>query len=273
MPRTDHLLRRVRRALRRISPLTPPAIPPAAPAINRTQRLLSGLDRSMALIEVGPSHAPLAPKRDGWRTTVVDHASRQDLARKYANQQLDVDRIEEVDVIWSGGDLASKFPPEALGSYDAILASHVMEHMPDPISFLISAQRLLKPAGRVILALPDRRYTFDYFEPMTTTADWLIAHENRAHTHSKRAAFNHMAYHVTNDAQATWRHSQNPVPALTITITTPGISPPPASSCWCWKVRYCATSICASPTAHQPSATNSSRPWRAADPAPRTQPR
>ena len=78
-------------------------------------------------------------------------------------------------MIWSGGDLAARFPPEARGSFDAILASHVLEHMPDPISFLTSAQQLLKPDGLVILALPDKRFMFDFFKPMTSTADWLTA--------------------------------------------------------------------------------------------------
>src|SRR5690242_16957756 len=40
---------------------------------ERTARLLGGIQRDASIIEVGPSYAPLAPKGEGWRTTVVDH--------------------------------------------------------------------------------------------------------------------------------------------------------------------------------------------------------
>ena len=220
MNRPARLARWLRASARRLAVRSRlPAAPTGEPAFaSRSDRLLAGLDRSMRLIEIGPSHAPLAAKRDGWRTTVVDHAPRQALAEKYAGHSVDIGRIEDVDVIWSGGDLAGKFPPADLGAYHAMLASHVMEHMPDPISFLKSAQRLLTPDGIVVLALPDRRYTFDFFQPLTTTADWLIAHENRATTHSKRAAFNHMAYNVANGTTVTWGHTK-PLTDLRLTLS------------------------------------------------------
>jgi predicted SAM-dependent methyltransferase len=177
--------------------------------LDRREFLLQRIDRSMNLVEIGPSHRPLAAKRDGWRTTVVDHDTRAGIVEKYANNPVVIaDNIEEVDVVWSGGDLAANFPPASLGTFDAILASHVLEHMPDPITFLQSAQRLLKPTGAVMLALPDKRYTFDFFGPLTATGDWLTAHGVTARTHSKRAAFNHVAYAVTNDGKITWTHEQ-----------------------------------------------------------------
>jgi SAM-dependent methyltransferase len=137
---------------------------------------------------------------------VVDQASRADLIAKYTGHNVDLARIEDVDVIWSGGDLSERFPADSLGTFDAIVASHVLEHMPDPVTFLQSAQRLLKPGGAVVLALPDKRYTFDFFGPLTSTGDWLTAYGVGARTHSKRAAFNHVAYAVTNHGHISWSH-------------------------------------------------------------------
>jgi predicted SAM-dependent methyltransferase len=142
----------------------------------------------MVLMEIGPSHRPIAPKADGWMTTVVDHASRADLAKKYAEHDVDLSQLEEVDVVWDGGDLAAQAPSERRANYDAIIASHVLEHIPDPISFLISAHALLKPGGMILLALPDKRYCFDFFAPLTSTGDWLSAYEIKARTQNKRAA-------------------------------------------------------------------------------------
>lgn len=164
--------------------------------MDRTHRILGGLEKSQSLIEIGPSHAPLAPKKGGWNTTIVDHATREGLIDKYKGHGIDLTLLEEVDVIWSGGALSDAFPPNLYGTYDAIIASHVIEHMPDPISFLKSSQILLKPSGRIILAVPDKRYCFDFFKPLTTTSDWLSVHVMNAKTHTRRAAFTHVAYSV-----------------------------------------------------------------------------
>jgi SAM-dependent methyltransferase len=172
--------------------------------MNRLDRLRARLDRGMMLMEIGPSHRPIAPKADGWMTTVVDHASRADLAAKYADHDVDLSQLEEVDVVWDGGDLAAQAPSERRANYDAIIASHVLEHIPDPISFLISAHALLKPGGMILLALPDKRFCFDFFAPLTSTGDWLSAYEIKARTHNKRTSFNHVAYAVRNNGQIGW---------------------------------------------------------------------
>ncbi len=162
----------------------------------------------MRLIEIGPSFRPILPKRDGWNTTVVDHAPREALIEKYASQSVDVAEIEDVDIIWHGGDLSERSSTDSLGTFHAILASHVLEHMPDPITFLQSARRLIRQDGVIILALPDKRYTFDFFGPMTNAGDWLTAHAVEARTHAKRVAFNHVAYSVSNSGRITWTHEE-----------------------------------------------------------------
>ena len=51
------------------------------------------------------------------------------------------------------GELAEQdFPPH---SFDAIVMSHVIEHIADPIAFLQACRRLLKPGGRLIMLTPN----------------------------------------------------------------------------------------------------------------------
>lgn len=44
--------------------------------------------------------------------------------------------------------------PSPLGSYDAILCTEVIEHVPDPIAAIKEFSRLLKPGGELIMTAP-----------------------------------------------------------------------------------------------------------------------
>ena len=78
------------------------------------------------------------------------------------------------------------------GTFDAFVASHVIEHTPDLIAFLDSAAALLKPEGVVVLAVPDKRYCFDYFQPLTTTGQIIESHSELRSRHNRRLAFDHL---------------------------------------------------------------------------------
>ncbi len=56
------------------------------------------------------------------------------------------------------------FADHALGF---IIASHVLEHMPLPLSALCEWYRVLAPGGVLVLKIPDKRYTFDVRRPRT----------------------------------------------------------------------------------------------------------
>jgi SAM-dependent methyltransferase len=152
--------------------------------MDRTQRLLRSLTKEGRLIEIGPSFNPLAPKREGWNTFVVDHASREELVAKYADQ--DTAQIEEVDFVWHGGSIADAVPADQHGTFDAFIASHVIEHTTDIVTFLQAAQTLIKPDGLVILAVPDKRKCFDFFRHPSSTADAIAAFQERRVRHTTR---------------------------------------------------------------------------------------
>ena len=51
------------------------------------------------------------------------------------------------------GDLGALQLPE--GSFDAVIGSHVLEHVQDPVRFLAEARRLLKPGGQMTMVTPN----------------------------------------------------------------------------------------------------------------------
>lgn len=171
----------------------------------RSKTILGPVDRSMRIIEIGASFNPIAPKAEGWKTSNVDHATKAELTEKYRNDpSVDVSRIEDVDFVWTAGALSDAVPRSLHGTFDALIASHCIEHAPDFVGFFLSAARLLKPSGLITLAVPDKRYCFDYFKPLTTTGEVLSAHSERRARHSRRTTFDFSAYAVFSAGSGAW---------------------------------------------------------------------
>jgi SAM-dependent methyltransferase len=172
---------------------------------SRTGTLLASVPKTSRILEIGPSFNPIAPKSQGWNSASLDHMSREGLVKKYRGYpDIDVTRIETVDFVWTDGLISDAVPAEQHGSFDVFLASHVIEHTPDFVGFLDAAATLLKPDGVVILAIPDKRYCFDYFQQITTTGQVLDAHLTHRSRHGGVRAFDHFAYSVTNGGEQTW---------------------------------------------------------------------
>lgn len=177
---------------------------------DRAALLTAGLPRAGRYVEVGPSHNPLLAKRDGWNVAIVDHLDRAGLVEKYsAHANVDPAAIEEVDHVWHGEPLADLFPPEALGTYDAVIASHVVEHTTDLVGFLHQASRLIRPdGGQVVLAVPDKRVCFDFFRPVSTTADAIVAHREGRTRHDGRTLFDYVASAAGRAGHISWGHRE-----------------------------------------------------------------
>jgi SAM-dependent methyltransferase len=125
---------------------------------SREQILLRGIDKAAAGLEIGPSHRPIAAKRDGFNVRILDHLDAPSLRDKYATHGVDINAIEEVDYVWSGEPLDQLVAGER---FAWIIASHVIEHVPDLVGFLNACEKILAPEGLLSLAVPDKRYCFD----------------------------------------------------------------------------------------------------------------
>ena len=125
---------------------------------TREQVILRAIDKAAPGLEIGPSHRPVAAKRDGFNVRILDHLDASSLRSKYATHGVDIAAIEEVDYVWTGQPLDELVAGER---FAWIIASHVIEHVPDLVGFLNACERILAPGGVLSLAVPDKRYCFD----------------------------------------------------------------------------------------------------------------
>jgi hypothetical protein len=166
---------------------------------------LAHVDLSGPGLEIGPSYSPLVPKSLGVQIETVDHASKTELVDKYTHYGLTqdkLDNIDQVDHIWSGGTLVDTIGKPSF--YEYIVAAHVIEHSVDLIGFLQDCEALLRPGGRLALVVPDKRYCFDLFKPLSSLGAVVDAHLRPTTFHTPGALLDHTAYDVTYDNHNAW---------------------------------------------------------------------
>jgi SAM-dependent methyltransferase len=174
--------------------------------MSRKTRILKHIRKDGIGLEIGPSHSPIAPKSDGFNVHIVDHTDKDSLIEKYRPHGVAVDNIEDVDFIWHGETYA-----ELTGRkdyYDWIIASHVIEHTPDLVSFINNCAEILKKNGLLSLAVPDARFCFDCLRPITGISKIIDAHLQKRTIHSVGTAVEYVSEICTRGGRATWGYGK-----------------------------------------------------------------
>ena len=145
---------------------------------ERRDKVLRGLEVGrLRGLEIGPLSHPLVWREDG-PVLYVYHATTAELKVKNAGHpDIDVEAIVEVDAVWGDRTLKQCLDGREV---DYVVASHVIEHVPDLITWLQEIEEALAPTGQLRLIAPDKRFTFDLFRRPTSLADLLVAHLMRA---------------------------------------------------------------------------------------------
>ena len=171
--------------------------PPAGREPARRGKLLADIDlANQAGLEIGALDRPIVAPGEG-NIRFADYRDAATLRREYAGDpSVDPQRIVPVDFVLGSRSLSEAIPADA--RFDYIVASHVIEHVPDVIGWLQETSRLLATGGRLCLAIPDKRYSFDYLGTISTPGDFLDAYLNRRRAPSVKQLYDFLrtAAHV-----------------------------------------------------------------------------
>lgn len=172
--------------------------------MNRREKLLCNIDVAKCSgVEIGALCRPLITRQDG-RVFYVDHADTATLREKYrTDPDVDLDALVHVDAVWGELPLAEALEQRV----DYVVASHVVEHVPDLISWFDELASILKSNGEIRLAVPDRRFTFDYLRQETRLSDVVYAHMMRARTPLPHIVLDYVLNVVKMDGGAAWNGS------------------------------------------------------------------
>ena len=178
---------------------------------NRKDKLLAGIDLANSVgAEIGPLHNPIVGKHLG-EVIYVDHCDAEQLRRHYANDKdvnpdaICVDAVWGVQTLLQGVQTYFTRADKSPQALDYVVASHVIEHVPDLVTWLQEIRSVLKEDGKVRLAVPDKRYTFDYLRRTTNLTDVLTAFASKARIPTTQCLLDFCLNEVPVDCVAAWQ--------------------------------------------------------------------
>ena len=163
---------------------------------------LNRIDLSKRILEIGPLNTPTIKKTDGNNVFYADIRSTAELRIHYGDGYKN---ICEIDYVIKDSYEESLKNTER---FDYIVASHVLEHIPRLIYFFLDIAEVLKPKGKICLAIPDKRFCHDRFRNSTSFAECYDAYKKGQEYYPVRILDFFMNL-TLNDPIFLWRNQNN----------------------------------------------------------------
>ena len=154
-------------------------------------------ERAISVLEIGPFNNPIFT---GKNVKYFDVLSSENLKVRCKDIGLESTRVPEViHFVDPNGNLSI-----VNEKFELVIASHVIEHQPDLVSFLINVKSLLTSDGVAAFIVPDKRFCFDHYIPTSNILDVLSSYVSKDKTHSLYKFFLHRLHTVHNDPVLHW---------------------------------------------------------------------
>jgi len=165
------------------------------------------LGKSVSILEIGPLHAPVFV---GPMVKYFDVMDATGLKEKAIKHHLSTKHVPDViDFVSPNGkwDMVDE-------SFDMVYSAHVLEHQPDLIRHLQAVLSHVRSGGSYIMAVPDKRFCYNYYDPLTTLAEVLTAYYEKRTRHSFQTLLR-AARTTHNDLMRHWHGDHGKPPSLT----------------------------------------------------------
>jgi len=120
-------------------------------------------------IEIGAMDLPLRVKK-GVRVKYLDRISKADSAKIFPDIQ---NSLVDVDIIGNGETLEVVQSE----SQDFVIGNHFIEHTENPVATIKNMLRVVRPGGKIFMAIPDKRFTFDEKREITPVSHFIKDYE------------------------------------------------------------------------------------------------
>lgn len=173
-------------------------------AITRREKLLT-LDAKISGdgLEIGAANNPIIRSPN---CRYADYADTETLRARFRKSEYHgTDSIVEVDYVWAGSGALKPIVGEQ--QFDYVIASHVMEHVPNPLGWFRGIYEVVRSGGVFNLALPDKRFTFDIACPLSSLGELIEAALLDYSIPSPRQIFDNCYYGKAVDPGEPWLHS------------------------------------------------------------------
>lgn len=173
------------------------------PSRRRDIFLTMGADLSDYGLEIGAANNPILRSS---RCKYADYADTETLKSRFSSADYHgAEHIVDVDYVWSGA--GSLKPIVGAQNFGYVIASHVIEHVPNPLGWFRGISDVVRPGGVFNLAIPDMRFTFDIACPPSSLGELVEADLLNYDKPSPRQIFDSCYYGKAVDPGEPWlRH-------------------------------------------------------------------
>ncbi|MBT9433390.1 methyltransferase domain-containing protein [Candidatus Sodalis endolongispinus] len=135
----------------------------------RKSYILQHLPLQLPGLEISPLFRPATDKALH-NVCYTDYTSAEESRQKHAHYEHD--EIVDIDFICHPHATLQSCVPDQQ-QFDWSVASHVLEHVPDPLGWILEVLAVLNDGAVFSLVLPNKRYCFDRFRQTSSAAQWL----------------------------------------------------------------------------------------------------
>lgn len=155
------------------------------------KKFINLIDPDSCILEIGPFDKPFVDKNIYRNVLYADYLSTIELkerAKKLSENGAAYfpQNVPEIEFILSQTTLAN-----INKKFDYIFSSHLIEHQTDLISHLRDVYNLLKPNGKYMIIIPDKRFIFDCLIAETQISEIIERFYNKETKHSLKNVIEH----------------------------------------------------------------------------------